>query len=215
PNVNAKFSSFKPHFPKRRHFNQRSTAKTNTFSRKIKTAKEKNVTTAGPKAIINAAEEKKENAVKSSACWIWRPNGKLIDRTSKDSGSYTLKRFNYVDPNGRLKIKKFLIVDAPAKPDESVGFEQILDFLKSKPIHYALTVNPTIYVSYVKQFWATAKVKKVNDQEQIQALVDKKKVIIMEDNIRSDLYFDDAEGTVCLLNEAIFEGLVRMGYEKS
>nr|GEW10674.1 ribonuclease H-like domain-containing protein [Tanacetum cinerariifolium] len=57
---------------------------------------------------------------------------------------------------------------------------------------------------------ATAKVKKVNDQEQIQVLIDKKKVIIKEDNIRSDLRFDDAEGTACLINEAIFEGLARM-----
>nr|GEW47231.1 hypothetical protein [Tanacetum cinerariifolium] len=50
----------------------------------------------------------------------------------------------------------------------------------------------------------------VNDQEQIQALVDKTKVIITEDSIRSDLHFDDAEGNACLLNEAIFEGLARM-----
>nr|GEU49172.1 hypothetical protein [Tanacetum cinerariifolium] len=97
------------------------------------------------------------------------------------------------------------------KITESARFEQIIDFLKSKPIHYALIVNPTIYVSYVKQFWATAKVKKVNDQEQIQAIVDKNKVIITEDSIRSDLHFDDAEGSVCLLNEAIFKGLTRMG----
>nr|GEU79818.1 beta-glucosidase 44-like [Tanacetum cinerariifolium] len=61
------------------------------------------------------------------------------------------------------------------KPAESAGFDQIIDFLKSKPIHYALTVNPTIYVSCVKQFWATEKMKKDNDQEKIQALVDKKK----------------------------------------
>nr|GEW02089.1 hypothetical protein [Tanacetum cinerariifolium] len=60
---------------------------------------------------------------------------------------------------------------------------------------------------------ATAKVKKVNDQEQIQALVDKKKVIIKEDNIRSDLRFDDTEGTACLFNEAIFKGLARMSLE--
>nr|GEV11365.1 retrovirus-related Pol polyprotein from transposon TNT 1-94 [Tanacetum cinerariifolium] len=73
-----------------------------------------------------------------------------------------------------------------------------------------LTVNPTIYVSCVKQFWATVKVKKVNDQEQIQALVDKMKVIITEDSIRSDLHFDDVEGTSCLLNEEIFKGLARM-----
>nr|GEW38624.1 hypothetical protein [Tanacetum cinerariifolium] len=83
------------------------------------------------------------------------------------------------------------------KPAESAGFEQIIDFLKSKPIHYALTVNPTIYVSCVKQFWDMAKVKRVNDGEQIQALVDKKKVIITEDSIRSDLRFDD----VFLFNE--------------
>nr|GEU79937.1 hypothetical protein [Tanacetum cinerariifolium] len=45
----------------------------------------------------------------------------------------------------------------------------------------------------------------------MQALVDKKKVIITEDNIRSDLRFDDAEGTACLPNEAIFKGLTHMG----
>nr|GEW67225.1 hypothetical protein [Tanacetum cinerariifolium] len=46
---------------------------------------------------------------------------------------------------------------------------------------------------------------------QVQALVDKTKVIITEERIRSDLHFDDAEGTACLLNEEIFEGLARMG----
>nr|GEW40293.1 ribonuclease H-like domain-containing protein [Tanacetum cinerariifolium] len=106
PNVNAKFSYFKSHFPWRRHFNQRSAAKTNTFSRKINTAKGKNVTIVGPKAIVNDAKGKKENVDKSSACWIWRPKGNLIDRTSKDSGSYILKRFNYVDPNGRLNLDR-------------------------------------------------------------------------------------------------------------
>nr|GEX61450.1 ribonuclease H-like domain-containing protein [Tanacetum cinerariifolium] len=68
PNVNAKSSYFKPHSPKRRHFNQKSPAKTNTFSRKINTSKGNNVTTAGPKAVVNAAEGKKKNAGKSSAC---------------------------------------------------------------------------------------------------------------------------------------------------
>nr|GEY61080.1 hypothetical protein [Tanacetum cinerariifolium] len=58
---------------------------------------------------------------------------------------------------------------------------------------------------------ATTKVKKVNDQEQIQALVDKTKVIIIENSISSDLRFDDVEGTACLINEEIFEGLARMG----
>nr|GEU53058.1 hypothetical protein [Tanacetum cinerariifolium] len=43
------------------------------------------------------------NAVKSSACWIWRPKGNLIDHMSKDIGSCTFKRFDYVDPQGILK----------------------------------------------------------------------------------------------------------------
>nr|GEY46823.1 hypothetical protein [Tanacetum cinerariifolium] len=62
-----------------------------------------NVTTARPKAVVGAVEGNKNNAVKSLACWIWRPKGNLIDHISKDNGSYTLKRFNYVNPQGRLK----------------------------------------------------------------------------------------------------------------
>nr|GEU86101.1 hypothetical protein [Tanacetum cinerariifolium] len=57
---------------------------------------------------------------------------------------------------------------------------------------------------------STAKVKKVNGQEQIQALVDKQKVIIMEESIRCDLKFDDVEGTACLPNDIIFKELARM-----
>ncbi|GKB26387.1 hypothetical protein Tco_0865788 [Tanacetum coccineum] len=79
------------------------------------------------------------------------------------------------------------------KSVESKEFDQIIDFLKANPIKYALTVNLTIYTSCINQFWATAKVQKVNNQEQIQALVDKKKIIINEDNIRRDLKLDDAE----------------------
>ncbi|GJS68539.1 hypothetical protein Tco_0683104 [Tanacetum coccineum] len=54
-------------------------------------------------------------------------------------------------------------------------------------------------------------VKTVNGEVQIQALVDKKKVIITETSIRSDLQLDDAEGTECLPNATIFEQLTLMG----
>ncbi|GJR16239.1 putative ribonuclease H-like domain-containing protein [Tanacetum coccineum] len=43
------------------------------------------------------------------------------------------------------------------------------------------------------------------------SLVDKKRVIITESSIRSDLHLDDAEGTDCLLTATIFEELARMG----
>ncbi|GJV56439.1 hypothetical protein Tco_1457444 [Tanacetum coccineum] len=66
------------------------------------------------------------------------------------------------------------------KPEESDGFEGIIDFLNASSIRYVLTVNPTIYTSCIKQFWATAKAKTVNGEVQIQALVDGKKVIVTE-----------------------------------
>ncbi|GKD86721.1 hypothetical protein Tco_1357875 [Tanacetum coccineum] len=75
-----------------------------------------------------------------------------------------------------------------AKPTESEGFEQI--------------------------FWATAKVKTVNEEVQLQALVDGKKVIITETSVRRVLKLKDAEGIECLPNADIFEQLALMGYEK-
>ncbi|GJW65403.1 putative ribonuclease H-like domain-containing protein [Tanacetum coccineum] len=59
--------------------------------------------------------------------------------------------------------------------------------------YYAVTVNPTIYTSCIKQFWATAKAKTVNGEVQIQALVDGKKVIVTETSVRRALQLKDAE----------------------
>ncbi|GKA51967.1 hypothetical protein Tco_0745163 [Tanacetum coccineum] len=97
------------------------------------------------------------------------------------------------------------------KPKESNGFEEIIDFLNTSSVQYALTVNPTIYTTCIEQFWTSAKAKTVNGERQIQALVDKKKVIITETSIRSDLKLDDAEGTDCLPTATIFAELERMG----
>ncbi|GJZ88673.1 hypothetical protein Tco_0660455 [Tanacetum coccineum] len=75
-------------------------------------------------------------------------------------------------------------------PTESDGFHEIIDFLNANQISYALTVNPTIYTSCIQQFWATTKAKTVNGERQIQALIDKKKVIITKTSIRSDLHLE-------------------------
>nr|GEV51438.1 putative ribonuclease H-like domain-containing protein [Tanacetum cinerariifolium] len=54
----------------------------------------------------------------------------------------------------------------------------------------------------------------VNDVTRLQALVDRKKVVVTEATIREALRLDDAEGVDCLPNEEIFVELARMGYEK-
>nr|GEV93453.1 hypothetical protein [Tanacetum cinerariifolium] len=98
--------------------------------------------------------------------------------------------------------------------NSSKRFDQIIDFLNAGSIKYAFTVNPNIYVSCIKQFWSYVLVKKVNDVTRLQALVDKKKVIITEATIREALRLDDAESIDCLTNEEIFTELSRMRYEK-
>ncbi|GJX49804.1 hypothetical protein Tco_0276649 [Tanacetum coccineum] len=53
----------------------------------------------------------------------------------------------------------------------------------------------------------------INGERQIQALVDKKKVIIFKTSIKSDLKLDDAKETDCLPIATIFTELERMGEE--
>nr|GEZ34157.1 hypothetical protein [Tanacetum cinerariifolium] len=72
------------------------------------------------------------------------------------------------------------------KSDASEGFEQILYFLNAG----------------------------VNDVVRLQALIDRRKVIISEDTVRQALRLDDAKSIDCLPNEEIFTELARMGYGK-
>nr|GEU93238.1 hypothetical protein [Tanacetum cinerariifolium] len=65
-----------------------------------------------------------------------------------------------------------------------------------------------------KGFWNTACVKRSDDVTRLQALVDRKKIVISEVVIHEILQLDDAEGIVCLPNKEIFAGLAQMGYEK-
>ncbi|GKE55532.1 hypothetical protein Tco_1494717 [Tanacetum coccineum] len=100
------------------------------------------------------------------------------------------------------------------KSDENAEFHQIVDFLSTSSINYALTVSPTIYASYIEQFWGTATSKIVNSVKQIHVIVDGKAVVITESSVRNDLLFDDEDSITCLTNNEIFENLALMGYEQ-
>ncbi|GJY55243.1 hypothetical protein Tco_0454358 [Tanacetum coccineum] len=73
------------------------------------------------------------------------------------------------------------------KTEGNSDFHEIVDFLASSLIHHALTVSPTIYTSYIEQFWNTASSQTVNDVKQIKA------VVVTEASIRSSLLFNDAD----------------------
>nr|GEW95136.1 hypothetical protein [Tanacetum cinerariifolium] len=97
------------------------------------------------------------------------------------------------------------------KTEGNSEFHEIVDFLTSSTIYHALTVSLTIYTSYNEQFWNTASSQIINDEKQIHAIVDIKAVVVTEASIRSSLLFNDADGTACLTNEAIFQNLALIG----
>ncbi|GKA89727.1 putative ribonuclease H-like domain-containing protein [Tanacetum coccineum] len=80
---------------------------------RVNTVSGKNVNTARPKAVVNAARPKavlnaikgkQVNAIKASAYWVWKPKTKVIEHVSKhNSASTILKRFDYIDAQGRSK----------------------------------------------------------------------------------------------------------------
>ncbi|GJZ41099.1 hypothetical protein Tco_0587985 [Tanacetum coccineum] len=97
-------------------------------------------------------------------------------------------------------------------PNESVGFTEVVDFLKGTSLRYALTHNPTIYDSLVKQFWQTATVRTLaNGTQQLISSIDSKEFTINEASFRSKLQLADAIGIHNLSNAEIYAGLATLG----
>ncbi|GJT66792.1 putative ribonuclease H-like domain-containing protein [Tanacetum coccineum] len=103
----------KVHSTVRRPINNKTTTKNSNFNKRVNTVSGKNVNTtrqkavvntAKPKAVLNAVKGNQVNIVKASACWVWKPNTKVIDHVSKhNSASTILKMFDYIDAQGRSK----------------------------------------------------------------------------------------------------------------
>ncbi|GKB58535.1 hypothetical protein Tco_0914721 [Tanacetum coccineum] len=63
----------------RRPFNKITAANNSNFTKKVNTVKGTRVNTARPKAVLSAVKGNKGNAIKASACWVWRPKHKVLD----------------------------------------------------------------------------------------------------------------------------------------
>nr|GEV56595.1 ribonuclease H-like domain, reverse transcriptase, RNA-dependent DNA polymerase [Tanacetum cinerariifolium] len=90
-------------------------------------------------------------------------------------------------------------VNTPRSDDDRLELMELTVFLLPKVETIGIGVNAIdLQVSAVR----------------LQALVDKKKVVVIESTIREALRLDDAEGVDYLPNKEIFSELARIGYEK-
>ncbi|GJV11095.1 hypothetical protein Tco_1352636 [Tanacetum coccineum] len=95
----------------------------------------------------------------------------------------------------------------------SEGFQEIVDFLNDSYIRYALTKNPTIYVSLIEKFWQTATVKTIdNGEQEITATVDGKEFTITEASVRRHLQLAYVDGISIFPTTEIFDQLSLMEY---
>ncbi|GJU28022.1 putative ribonuclease H-like domain-containing protein [Tanacetum coccineum] len=56
-----------------------TTFKNSNTNQMVNTARDKKFNTARPKAVVNAVKGNSFNAVKASACWVWKPKHKVLD----------------------------------------------------------------------------------------------------------------------------------------
>ncbi|GJX72910.1 uncharacterized mitochondrial protein-like protein [Tanacetum coccineum] len=98
------YLSKKAHSTVKRPIHKNTTFKNSNFNQRVNTVKDKNVNTVRPKAVVNAVKGNNVNVVKALACWVWKPKTKVLDHVSKhNSALITLKKFDYIDAQGRSK----------------------------------------------------------------------------------------------------------------
>nr|GEW42655.1 putative ribonuclease H-like domain-containing protein [Tanacetum cinerariifolium] len=98
------------------------------------------------------------------------------------------------------------------KPQGSEDFHQMVDFLHASHIRYALTKNPTIYVSLINQLWCTASARTLDNGEmELNATVDGQDKTITKASVKRHIKLADADGIITLPTTKIFEHLALMG----
>ncbi|GJU02073.1 hypothetical protein Tco_1112411 [Tanacetum coccineum] len=99
------------------------------------------------------------------------------------------------------------------KPKGSADYHQVLDFLRGSHIRYAITHDPIIYDSLVKQFWSTASLRASEEgPPAILATIDRTPYTITESLVRSQLQLDDEGGVEDLRIADIYLGMDNLGY---
>ncbi|GJY50725.1 hypothetical protein Tco_0441572, partial [Tanacetum coccineum] len=97
------------------------------------------------------------------------------------------------------------------KPNESVGFTEIVDFLKGTSLRYALTHNPTIYDSLVKQFGQNAQSGTCMGTQELVSIWIIRNILLLRHLSEVNLQLADAAGISNLPDADIYAGLETLG----
>nr|GFB10141.1 hypothetical protein [Tanacetum cinerariifolium] len=100
------------------------------------------------------------------------------------------------------------------KGEHNIDFHPMVDFIEASPLRYALTVKHTVYVSHIRKFWSTARIKTTEEGTQILATVDGIHRTVTESSLRN-IKLKDEEGISSLPDTELFENLTLMGYNVS
>ncbi|GJY37774.1 ribonuclease H-like domain-containing protein [Tanacetum coccineum] len=88
--------------------NEKRAVQTINTARPVSTARVKNMTTAGIRAVVNPGKGKMNIDLKKSR-WVWRPKGNYMDHESKEKGSFILKKFEAIR---ELVLRIIAVVDS-------------------------------------------------------------------------------------------------------
>nr|GEY50162.1 putative ribonuclease H-like domain-containing protein [Tanacetum cinerariifolium] len=99
-------------------------------------------------------------------------------------------------------------VNTPRSDEDRLKLMELMVFLLQRNVCVEIGFN----VARLSKLLLSG--KRLGNVTRLQALVDKKRIMITEEVVREILQLHDAEGVICLPNEEIFSGLARMGYEK-
>nr|GEY15411.1 hypothetical protein [Tanacetum cinerariifolium] len=103
-------------------------------------------------------------------------------------------------------------VNTPRSDEDRLKLMELMVFLMINGVCDKFELN----VARLSKFLLSRKsvVKRSGDVTRLQALVDKKRIVISKEVVHEILQLNDAEGVICLPNDEIFAGLARMGYKK-
>nr|GEW09423.1 hypothetical protein [Tanacetum cinerariifolium] len=87
-----------------------------------------------------------------------------IQNQMLDYSNFIMAKLAFCDYHNMIAILE--------KIEHNIDFHEIVDFLEASHIRYALTICPTVYVSYIRQFWSTARIETTNQETKILATVD-------------------------------------------